>query len=358
LPPPAVLADSAAVRIIAGKARGRRLSAPKGMDTRPTPDRVRESLFSILGGGLDGGAVLDLFAGTGALGLEALSRGATSAVFVEKARAALPVLEANRAAVGLGASEVLHLPAERALERLAARGQRFDLVFLDPPYALGLLEPILEKLVALDLLLPQATIVCEHHGRDPAPVGPSSLERGETRGFGDVALTFFTVPDRKHVVTVALYPGSFDPVTFGHLNIIERGLKVFDRLVVGIAVNVRKQPLFSPEERLEMLRETIGNDQRVEVTTFEGLLVDYARRRNVTAILRGLRAISDFEYEFQMAHMNRRLGPNIETVFMMTGEDHFYVSSQLVREIATFHGDFSGLVPEPVAARLRQRFPH
>jgi pantetheine-phosphate adenylyltransferase len=345
------------VRIIAGKARGRRLSAPKGMDTRPTPDRVRESLFSILGD-LEGAAVLDLFAGTGALGLEALSRGAARVTFVEKARSALPVLEENRAAVALGSSDVLAMPAARALERLQARGQRFDLVFLDPPYAQGLLEPMLEALVRLDLLLPRATIVCEHHGRDPAPAGPPSLEQGETRAFGDVALTFFTVRDRKHVVTVALYPGSFDPVTFGHLNIVERGLKLFDKLIVGIAVNVRKQPLFTPEERVEMLRESIGKDDRVDITTFEGLLVDYARARGVTAILRGLRAISDFEYEFQMAHMNRRLGPNIETVFMMTGEDHFYVSSQLVREIATFHGEVSGLVPEPVVARLRRRFPH
>jgi pantetheine-phosphate adenylyltransferase len=157
-------------------------------------------------------------------------------------------------------------------------------------------------------------------------------------------------------VTIALYPGSFDPVTYGHLNIIERGIKLFDRLIVGVAVNVRKTPLFSSEERVAMIRESIGKNECIEVATFEGLLVDYARKRTVTAILRGLRAISDFEFEFQMAHMNRRLGPNIETVFMMTGEDHFYVSSQLVREIAMFHGDYSGLVPEPVAARLRQRF--
>ena len=156
--------------------------------------------------------------------------------------------------------------------------------------------------------------------------------------------------------TIALYPGSFDPVTSGHLNIIERGVKVFDKLVVGVAVNVRKQPLFSSEERAEMVREVIGHDDRIEVTTFEGLLVDYARLRGATAILRGLRAISDFEFEFQMAHMNRRLGPKIETVFMMTSEDYFYVSSQLVREIAMFQGDISGLVPESVAARLRQRF--
>jgi pantetheine-phosphate adenylyltransferase len=156
--------------------------------------------------------------------------------------------------------------------------------------------------------------------------------------------------------TIALYPGSFDPVTFGHLNIIQRGVKVFDRLIVGVAMNVRKQPLFAADERATMIREALAPSDGIEVATFDGLLVDYARSRGVTVILRGLRAISDFEFEFQMAHMNRRLGPNIETVFMMTGEDHFYVSSQLVREIARFQGDVTGLVPETVAARLRQRF--
>lgn len=156
--------------------------------------------------------------------------------------------------------------------------------------------------------------------------------------------------------TIALYPGSFDPVTYGHINIIQRGVKVFDRLIVGVALNVRKQLLFDPDERATMIREALGPSENIEVVTFDGLLVDYARSRGVTAILRGLRAISDFEFEFQMAHMNRRLGPNIETVFMMTGEDHFYVSSQLVREIARFQGDVTGLVPEPVAMRLRQHF--
>lgn len=330
--------------------------APKGDLTRPTPDRVRESLFSMLAAEVPGARVLDLFAGTGALGLEALSRGAEIAVFVEKGRPALAALEKNVGVVGLGGAEVMPIPAERALERLRALGRRFDLVFLDPPYALGLLEPTLAALVEGGLLLPQATIVCEHHGRDEPPGAPEELERVHTRPFGDVALTFYRLRDRMEKVTVALYPGSFDPVTYGHLNIIERGIKVFDRLVVGVAVNVRKQPLFTPDERVEMIRESVGKDDRIEVTTFEGLLVDYARKRNATAILRGLRAISDFEFEFQMAHMNRRLGPNIETVFMMTGEDHFYVSSNLVREIATFHGDVSGLVPDTVAARLRQRF--
>jgi pantetheine-phosphate adenylyltransferase len=157
-------------------------------------------------------------------------------------------------------------------------------------------------------------------------------------------------------VKLAIYPGSFDPVTFGHLNLVERGLTVFDRLVVAVAQNVRKQPLFSPAQRMQMLRDAIGDTDRIEIDTFSGLLVDYAKQRGATVILRGLRAVSDFEFEFQLAHMNRRLYEELETVFMMTGEDHFYVSSAMVREIASFGGNVTGLVPESVERELADRF--
>ncbi|MBU8897429.1 pantetheine-phosphate adenylyltransferase [Corallococcus sp. H22C18031201] len=154
---------------------------------------------------------------------------------------------------------------------------------------------------------------------------------------------------------VAIYPGSFDPLTNGHLSLIQRSLKMFDRLIVAIAVNPKKTPLFSQEERRELIHDAV-KDSRVEVDSFHGLLVDYVRSRNVGVIVRGLRAVSDFEYEFQLANMNRKLAPNVETVFMMTGEDYFYISSQLVREVASFGGDVSGLVPDNVNARLKAKF--
>jgi pantetheine-phosphate adenylyltransferase len=149
----------------------------------------------------------------------------------------------------------------------------------------------------------------------------------------------------------AIYPGSFDPLTNGHLSIIQRSLKMFDRVIVAIAVNPKKAPLFTVEERAELIREACP-DPRVEVDHFEGLLVSYARKRNVKVLLRGLRAVSDFDYEFQMANMNRTLAPDVETVFMMTGEDYFYISSQLVREVASMGGDVDDLVPKNVLARL------
>jgi pantetheine-phosphate adenylyltransferase len=154
---------------------------------------------------------------------------------------------------------------------------------------------------------------------------------------------------------VAIYPGSFDPLTNGHLSLIQRGLQMFDRLIVAIAVNPKKVPLFSLEERRELIREAC-QDPRVEVDSFQGLLVQYAKQRNVNVLIRGLRAVSDFEYEFQLANMNRKLAPGIETVFMMTGEDYFYISSQLVREVASLGGDVTGLVPENVHAKLVAKF--
>ncbi|MFP2933318.1 pantetheine-phosphate adenylyltransferase [Pyxidicoccus sp. 3LG] len=154
---------------------------------------------------------------------------------------------------------------------------------------------------------------------------------------------------------VAIYPGSFDPLTNGHLSLIQRSLKMFDRLIVAIAVNPKKTPLFTEDERRELIRDAVKDD-RVEVDAFHGLLVDYVKRRNVGVIIRGLRAVSDFEYEFQLANMNRKLAPDIETVFMMTGEDYFYISSQLVREVASFGGDVTGLVPDNVNAKLKAKF--
>jgi pantetheine-phosphate adenylyltransferase len=153
----------------------------------------------------------------------------------------------------------------------------------------------------------------------------------------------------------AIYPGSFDPLTNGHTAIIQRGLKVFDRLVVAVANNPEKKPLFSAAERKVMIAEAIGDDPRVEVDSFDSLLVDYVRRRGIHTVLRGLRAVSDFEYEFQIANMNRHLLPDLETVFVMTGEDYFFVSARLVREVATFGGDVSAFVPANVLAALKAK---
>ena len=155
---------------------------------------------------------------------------------------------------------------------------------------------------------------------------------------------------------VAIYPGSFDPMTNGHLDIINRSLQIFDELTVLVAHNHRKQYLFSVEERKALVEASVNHDPRIKVDVWEGLIVDYAKKCGATVILRGLRAVADFEFEFQMANMNRHLSPGCETLFLMTGADNFYVSSSLVREVARLDGDIDELVPAPVAAALRHAF--
>ena len=154
---------------------------------------------------------------------------------------------------------------------------------------------------------------------------------------------------------LAVYPGSFDPLTNGHIDIIERGTHLFDKIIVAILVNIDKSPLFTTQERVEIVRDVFKGRPNVEVDTFDGLLIDYLTRRKADVIVRGLRALSDFEAEFQMALMNRRLGPNIETVFMMPAEQYTYISSRLIKEVFSLGGQVRGLVPELVESRLRDK---
>ncbi|HEY6272710.1 MAG TPA: pantetheine-phosphate adenylyltransferase [Terriglobales bacterium] len=154
----------------------------------------------------------------------------------------------------------------------------------------------------------------------------------------------------------AIYPGSFDPLTNGHLDLIERGRKIFDELIVAILRNAEKDPLFSVDERRGMLEEMVQRYDNVRVDTFEGLLVDYAMQQKAKAVLRGIRAISDYEYELQMALMNRKLQPQLETIFMMPAETYSYLSSKLVKEVFRLGGSVRGLVPELVETRLRDKF--
>ncbi len=158
---------------------------------------------------------------------------------------------------------------------------------------------------------------------------------------------------------VAVYPGTFDPITNGHLDILERALRLFDRVIVMLAVNQRKLPLFTLEERIQFIKDAMPHaGDRLEFASSEGLLVDFCREQGAEVIVRGLRALADFEYEFQFAHMNRRLAPKIDTVFFMTDERNHYVSSSLVKEVASLGGDVTGLVPAAVVTALADKYQH
>lgn len=154
---------------------------------------------------------------------------------------------------------------------------------------------------------------------------------------------------------VAIYPGSFDPLTSGHVDIIERGSRIFDAIIVAILVNSEKAPLFSEKERVEIIQDVFKDAGNVKVDTFNGLLVDYAKQKQASVLVRGLRAVSDFEYEFQMALMNRHLDPALETVFMMPAEQYTYISSRLIKEVFSLGGEITGLVPPIVEERLRAK---
>jgi pantetheine-phosphate adenylyltransferase len=159
----------------------------------------------------------------------------------------------------------------------------------------------------------------------------------------------------SHLPRIAIYPGSFDPLTSGHVDIIERGAKIFDAIIVAILANDEKTPLFSESERIAIIREVFKGHTNVQVETFNGLLVDYAQLKKASVLVRGLRAVSDFEYEFQMALMNRHLAPGLETVFMMPDEKYTYISSRLIKEVFRLGGEVTGLVPPVVEEKLRAK---
>jgi len=155
---------------------------------------------------------------------------------------------------------------------------------------------------------------------------------------------------------IAVYPGTFDPITNGHLSIVNRALKIFDKLIIAILNNPQKEPLFSIEERIAMIKDVLRSKSNIEVDVFDGLLVDYVLKKKSNVILRGIRALSDFEYEFQMALMNRKLNRDVQSIFLMTDYKWFYISSTIIKEAASFNGDISGLVPPSVCEKLKEKF--
>jgi pantetheine-phosphate adenylyltransferase/16S rRNA (guanine(966)-N(2))-methyltransferase RsmD len=336
------------VRVIAGTARGTRL-APVPRGVRPTSDRVRESVFNALGQFFEGD-VLDLYAGTGSLGIEALSRGCDRAAFVEKDRRALATIRENLRRTRLqDRAEVVAGDVGRVLDRMLTDGRQFNLIFADPPYRIAATEVggVLSRLGAL--LAPSARVVLES---GEAPAAGTQGEKGVTRRYGG---TYVTILERSEItVIVAVCPGSFDPVTAGHLDIIRRASKIFDHVVIAVGANMRKKPVLPAVERARLIEKVTADIENVSVELMDGLLVDFARERGAQVIVKGLRAVSDFESEFEQAQLNRTMYPELETVFIMASSEHSFLSSSAVREIASFGGDVRGLVPDGILETVRE----
>ena len=300
-------------------------------------------MFNSLGQFFEGGCVLDLYAGTGALGIEALSRGSERAVFVERDRGARAAISENLRRTGfVQRAEVLGGEVEAVLGRLLERRERFDLIFADPPYRIAAeVGGILPRLSSL--LAPRGRLVVES---GEAPMEGAGGKKGVTRRYGG---TFVTILGRSELtMIVAVCPGSFDPVTTGHLDVIKRASKIFDHVVVAVGSNRRKEARLPAVERARLLEKVTADMDTVSVEVMEGLLVDFARDRGAQAIVKGLRAVSDFESEFEQAQLNRTMFPELETVFIMASAEHSFLSSSAVREIASLGGDVRGLVPDGI----------
>ena len=336
------------MRVITGSARGRRLKELTGMETRPTTDKVKESLFSIIQFDIEGRRVLDLFAGTGQLGIEALSRGAASAVFIDRRADAVRLVKDNLELCGL--SDRASVRCGDAMSYLRS-GEKFDLIFLDPPYAAGLLGPALEEIARFDICREHGIIVAESALETalPALAPPYTLRQDQADG----------VPSRRkrgNDMKTAIYPGSFDPITLGHLDVIRRAAVCFDQVCVCVMANCeKKHPMFTPEERLEMIRSSIADLPNVEAELHCGLLAEYAREKGARILVKGVRGAADFEQEYQMAHINQGIWSELETVLIPASAQYQHVSSTMAREMIRYHQPLEQYLPAPVAEKLKGR---
>lgn len=318
------------MRIVAGRYRGRRLTPPSDDSVRPTTDRIKETVFNILQWDVEGARVLDLFAGSGALGIECLSRGAAEVVFADKSPASVALIRQNLKGIE-GSYRVLTADFTGVLR---SGEDKFDLIFIDPPYKSGLGELAVDAAFDLGRVAEGGTVVYEHSSELPFKCAREDV-KVRTKVMGSVTVEFI----RKK--TTGLVTGTFDPVTKGHMEVIDEALRLFDEVVVAVLVNPEKQCMFTPEERLALLNAALSGNTRVKTLYSEDYAVDVARRVGADKLVRGVRGEGDEAYENAMAEYNRAHG--FDTVFV-TPERYADVSSTRARELIS-KGDFR-LLPE------------
>lgn len=381
------------MRIITGSAKGKRLLTLEGETTRPTSDRIKEAMFSSIQFDIEGRRVLDLFAGCGQLGLEALSRGVASAMFVDASSDAIALVKKNIAATGFREKcRTLVSDYRNYLRKAGGKVVPFDLVFLDPPYAMQACTDALCRLVREDLLAPGALVVMECGEEVPAPEKAGTFEVLKSTRYGkktgieillyrgkgkkeekpeeesvraaEIAVTEVAVPETEKTLVEessrekkkerVILPGTYDPVTLGHLDIIRRAAAEYEEIFVTVFVNPDKTPLFSLSDRLAMLMLATDDLDNVLVTESAGLVIDYMRDHHIRKIVKGYRNDADLAYEEKQAEWNAEHG-GVTTDLLPCEKELRDVSSTLARRLLAEGGDLSGILPEKVLAFLKNR---
>lgn len=325
------------MRIIAGKYKGRTLVTLKDRSVRPTTDRVKESIFNLIQWDVEGSKVLDLFAGSGALGIEALSRGCQSVVFNDQAQSSLRAVKENLKKVN-GNYRIANRDYRAALQELSLRGEKFDLIFLDPPYRMNMEGDILDGIARHGVLNDGGKIILERERGDadyPLPKGIGIMDR---RNYGSTAI------DVLQHATKCCVTGTFDPVTLGHMDLVEEGLNRYDLVYVAVLVNPDKQCAFPLEKRLKWLKDCLAPyKKRVVLGHSDGLAADYCKRYGVDMIVRGVRNERDEAYEKEMAEFNSKEG--VPTLLLPAKRQ---VSSTSVRDALINGGTLEGLLPKEI----------
>lgn len=334
------------MRIIAGKFKGRSLITMKDKSIRPTTDRVKESIFNLLQGCVEDANVLDLFAGSGALGIEALSRGAHSVTFADRSNDSIETVNTNLKKVS-GKINVIRKDFLTTIDYLSARKEKFDLIFLDPPYKQGLDKVAIDKIDESGILAEDGIIVVERSREDEPLKLSNGFRAVNVRDYGSVTVMLV------QKTTACAVTGTFDPFTLGHKFLVSKALELFDEVHVVILDNPEKKTELSVDKRLKLIEtSTRRMGGVVKATYYDGLTIDYCKENDIQYIIRGIRNETDYEYEKAMASWNKEHG-NVETL-LIPAEDA-EISSTLVREKIKNGDDLVGLVDEEILLQLRRR---
>lgn len=332
------------MRIIAGKFKGRTLATLPDRTIRPTTDRVKESIFNLIQWRVEGARVLDLFCGSGAVGIEAISRGAQKVVFVDVSRDSIATTKQNLTKVD-GDYELIQRDFALAVDRLKLRGDKFDIIFLDPPYRKKLDEQAVLKITESGILEEGGIIVIERARDDEKMSLPSGFRATTVRDYGSV-----TVSVVEKAVACAV-TGTFDPFTLGHEYLVEKALENFDEVHVVVLVNPEKTPMLPAEKRVKLIERSVRKlGGRVVAAHYSGLAIDYCKENDIKYIIRGIRDDRDFEYEKSMAEWNYANG-GVTTMFIPAKDAE--LSSTVVREKLKEGADVSGLVDEAIEGTLK-----